>query len=207
MTRRHRGRPTDRSPEQTRAAILSAAQVAFGASGYQRTSMEEIGAAAGVDARAISYHFGSKRGLFEAATSDAVTRFGDQVVTDVFRHDDVKSRLLGYLEVYRALSEDDPAVVPFLGVVLVDSRAQQTAGLLDAAELIDAGEMLEALIGSLVDDAIAAGEVTEDVTREGAVQLIRSIGMGLSLVARERPELLGETIDTLELLIEGRLFR
>jgi AcrR family transcriptional regulator len=62
---RGRGRPPGRS--HTRADILSVARRRFLTDGYDRVSMRAIAQEAGVDVALISYHFGSKKGLFGAA--------------------------------------------------------------------------------------------------------------------------------------------
>ncbi|MFD7866795.1 TetR family transcriptional regulator [Streptomyces sp. NPDC059783] len=59
---RPRGRPPGRPP--TRAAIVSAARALFLERGYRATTVRAVAGAAGVDAALISYHFGSKKGLF-----------------------------------------------------------------------------------------------------------------------------------------------
>lgn len=50
----------------TRTDILTAARHLFGENGFTKTSMRSIAAEAGVDVALVSYHFGSKRGLFTA---------------------------------------------------------------------------------------------------------------------------------------------
>ncbi|MDT4913950.1 MAG: hypothetical protein QOC66_3078 [Pseudonocardiales bacterium] len=62
---RGRGRPTGRT--ETRSDILTVARRRFLADGYDRVTMRAVAAEAGVDAALISYHFGSKKGLFGAA--------------------------------------------------------------------------------------------------------------------------------------------
>jgi AcrR family transcriptional regulator len=62
---RGRGRPAGRT--ETRADILAVARRRFLADGYDHVTMRSVAAEAGVDAALISYHFGSKRGLFGAA--------------------------------------------------------------------------------------------------------------------------------------------
>lgn len=52
----------------TRGAILAAARGRFVAHGYDRTTLREVAADAGVDVALVSYFFGSKDGLFAAAT-------------------------------------------------------------------------------------------------------------------------------------------
>src|SRR3954447_6614951 len=62
---RGRGRPAGRT--ETRSEILGVARRRFLADGYARVTLRSVAAEAGVDAALISYHFGSKKGLFGAA--------------------------------------------------------------------------------------------------------------------------------------------
>ena len=54
-------------PSETRERILTTAREAFLTGGYQAVSLRTIAAAAEVDVALLSYHFGSKQGLFGAA--------------------------------------------------------------------------------------------------------------------------------------------
>jgi AcrR family transcriptional regulator len=54
-------------PSTTRDAILGAARERFSEQGYDRVRMRDVAAAAGVDVALVTYHFGSKDGLFLAA--------------------------------------------------------------------------------------------------------------------------------------------
>ncbi|MGN9778801.1 TetR family transcriptional regulator [Micromonospora sp. H33] len=62
MLNKTRGRP--RGNPDTRARIAAAARELFLEHGYKGTTVRAIAAAAGVDSALISYHFGSKQGLF-----------------------------------------------------------------------------------------------------------------------------------------------
>lgn len=62
---RARGRPAGQS--SARADILTVARRRFLAEGYDRVSLRSVAEEAGVDVALISYHFGSKKGLFGAA--------------------------------------------------------------------------------------------------------------------------------------------
>lgn len=57
-----RGRP--RGNPQTKTLIAEAARELFLRHGYRGTTVRAVAAAAGVDSALISYHFGSKKGLF-----------------------------------------------------------------------------------------------------------------------------------------------
>src|SRR5438552_3568890 len=63
--KRGRGRPPGRT--ETRAEILAIARSRFLLDGYERVTLRSVAEEAGVDVALISYHFGSKKGLFGAA--------------------------------------------------------------------------------------------------------------------------------------------
>src|SRR3954464_7510524 len=54
-------------PSTTRDAVLAAARERFAEQGYERARMRDVAADAGVDVALVTYHFGSKEGLFAAA--------------------------------------------------------------------------------------------------------------------------------------------
>jgi AcrR family transcriptional regulator len=62
---KNRGRPRGNPP--TRARIAEVARNLFLERGYQGTTLRAVAAAADVDSALISYHFGSKQGLFGEA--------------------------------------------------------------------------------------------------------------------------------------------
>lgn len=55
-----------RDPERSREAILQAAEQLFAQKGYESTSLQEIGALAGVSRGTPGYFFGSKEQLYQA---------------------------------------------------------------------------------------------------------------------------------------------
>lgn len=60
-----------RDPDRTRDAILDAAETLFAERGYDATSLQAIGRAAGVSRGTPGYFFGSKDGLYEAVLTRA----------------------------------------------------------------------------------------------------------------------------------------
>ncbi len=63
-----------RSADQTREAVLAAAEELFARKGYEVASLQEIGDAAGVSRGLPSYFFGSKERLHEAVVARVVAR-------------------------------------------------------------------------------------------------------------------------------------
>jgi AcrR family transcriptional regulator len=56
----------ERNPARTRAAILDAAEKLFARKGFEATSLNEVGTAAGVSRGTPGYFFGSKADLYQA---------------------------------------------------------------------------------------------------------------------------------------------
>src|ERR1700748_1568232 len=61
------GQRGTRAPEESKAPILDAGQIAFGTIGYARSGVREIAEAAGVAPSLVMHYFGSKEALFEQA--------------------------------------------------------------------------------------------------------------------------------------------
>jgi TetR/AcrR family transcriptional regulator, regulator of cefoperazone and chloramphenicol sensitivity len=57
--------------EATRARILVVAGELFAATGYAETTSKAIAASAGADQASINYHFGSRKGLYQAVLAEA----------------------------------------------------------------------------------------------------------------------------------------
>ncbi|HEX8008971.1 MAG TPA: TetR family transcriptional regulator [Trebonia sp.] len=72
MLNKSRGRPKGNPP--TRERIVEAARELFLRQGFRRTTVRAVAACAGVDSALISYHFGSKQGLFAEAMRVACSR-------------------------------------------------------------------------------------------------------------------------------------
>jgi TetR/AcrR family transcriptional regulator len=75
-------RPTSRRRTLAPGArrIESAARRLFAARGFAGTSMADIAAAAGVSKATVFHHYRTKRGLYEALVSEAVTGFREQLI-------------------------------------------------------------------------------------------------------------------------------
>ncbi|WP_439491275.1 TetR/AcrR family transcriptional regulator [Blastomonas fulva] len=70
------GRPRD-DARQGRKALETSAMLRFARQGYEATPLREIAADAGVDVALVSYHFGSKLGLWKAIVASAASDLHD----------------------------------------------------------------------------------------------------------------------------------
>jgi AcrR family transcriptional regulator len=74
-------------PNTTRDAVLAAARERFAQHGYDRVRMRDVAADAGVDVALVTYHFGSKDGLFAAALEMPTPMAA--LMADVLEHGEV----------------------------------------------------------------------------------------------------------------------
>jgi AcrR family transcriptional regulator len=69
----------ERNPIRTRAAILDAAEKLFAAKGFDATSLNQVGTAAGVSRGTPGYFFGSKADLYQAVLDRSFTEVREAV--------------------------------------------------------------------------------------------------------------------------------
>jgi AcrR family transcriptional regulator len=86
--------PPRRDAAETRRRLLYAGRRRFALHGYERTTLRQIAADAGVNLALIKRYFGSKEGLFEAALAAAPEQLAelDDIVADQARLAEVLSR-------------------------------------------------------------------------------------------------------------------
>ncbi|RVW01007.1 TetR/AcrR family transcriptional regulator [Rhodococcus spongiicola] len=108
-----------RNAAGTRADILRAARVRFGADGYERTTLRAVAADVGVDAALVIRYFGSKQDLF-AAAADFRVELPDLSDTDP---EDVAEALLPK---FFAVWEDETTFVALLRAAMTSPTAAET---------------------------------------------------------------------------------
>lgn len=86
----------------TRTALLDAARAAFGRAGFDGASVRTITGEAGTNLGAITYHFGSKRGLYEAVLEEGLRPLSDRVRATAASDGRAIERIVRVVEAYFA---------------------------------------------------------------------------------------------------------
>ena len=102
-------------PSTTRDAILAAARERFSEQGYDRVRMRDVAADAGVDVALVTYHFGSKDGLFEAALE--MPRPMAALMADVLEHGEIDDFAERFLRRVLEVWDDERTGGPLVGLV------------------------------------------------------------------------------------------
>lgn len=129
-----------RDPERTRQAILDAANEEFATYGFDGARVVRIAAAAGVNHQLITYHFGGKKGLYDALSERWLTKgtnmiSGAEPLAEIVReyvrwpHKDKVAtiRTLVRAEIDGKPPPSDERAARFLGIV-EESRKKQARG-------------------------------------------------------------------------------
>jgi AcrR family transcriptional regulator len=107
------GAGTDAGAE-TRDALLRAARHAFSRSGFDGSSVRTITAEAGVNLGAITYHFGSKRDLYEAVLEAELRPLARRVGVAAGSEGSALDRMVGIVEAYFAHLAEHPELPKLL---------------------------------------------------------------------------------------------
>lgn len=156
----------ERSATRTRAAILDAAERLFAERGFDATSLNEVGAAAGVSRGTPGYFFGSKADLYRAVLDRAFGEVREAVRAGRARalasSQSPETILAGAVADYFDFLAARPNFVR-----LIEREALSGAGQLEGAGHLSAGQ--EALA------AISAELGLDDAESDDAAQLLLSI--------------------------------
>ncbi|HZM31184.1 MAG TPA: helix-turn-helix domain-containing protein [Acidimicrobiales bacterium] len=199
---RRRGRPPARRREETYDRILRAARVCFSRGGFANTSMTDIATAADVTARALYHYVDSKPELFAAAAERAYERFMLALDAQVFVYDDALSRLHGYVDMYRTLYKEDPSLVAFVSLAVLEASRTPGLRITVPAGVLTSGGAHEAIVA----DAVEAGQLGPGIDAAGAKALLDVFGSGLTLMAHpDRDAEYLAMLDAFEHMLDGPL--
>ncbi len=152
----------------TKAALLEAGAALFAESGFDGVPTAAVAARAGVNKALISYHFGGKRGLYQAILAAGFAEMAERLKAVEARNEDAREALRELLGAFAAVRERrpdfpilfvrevlsrgiDPGVLPHLAEILGVTRRIAERGMRKGVfRRVDPAAMHLALVGSLV---------------------------------------------------------
>ena len=102
--------PTAEHGAATRAALIEAARDIFSRNGFDGASVRRITSAADVNLGAVTYHFGSKRGLYEATLEEGLRPLLQRVRVAAEQPGSALDRMIAVVEAYFAHLADHGAL-------------------------------------------------------------------------------------------------
>lgn len=131
-----------RDPERTREAILAAAEDSFARLGFEGTSLQQIGEAAGVARSTPAYFFGSKAALYDAVLVRVIARAQETMAR-------------AYAEGDEAPSVED-AVESYVGAAIDFLARDRNFVRLIQREALGEGSRVSQFFGRIVEEGIVA---------------------------------------------------
>jgi TetR/AcrR family transcriptional regulator len=131
-----------RDPERTREAILAAAEDLFARRGFEGTSLQQIGEAAGVARSTPAYFFGSKAALYDAVLIRVIARAQETMAR-------------AYAEGDEAPSVED-AVESYVGAAIDFLAHDRNFVRLIQREALGEGSRVSQFFGRIVEEGIVA---------------------------------------------------
>jgi TetR/AcrR family transcriptional regulator len=131
-----------RDPERTREAILAAAEDSFARRGFERTSLQQIGQAAGVARSTPAYFFGSKAALYDAVLARVIARAKETMARAYAKGDEAPS------------VED--AVESYVGAAIEFLSQDRNFVRLIQREALGEGSRVSQFFGRIVEEGIVA---------------------------------------------------
>jgi AcrR family transcriptional regulator len=202
--RKGAGRPPGAVSEETRARIIDAGCKCFSASGYSRTSNEDIARLVGLTTGALYHYFGSKAELFAA-----VHRHVHSILVGVYRRafeeeTTCLAQLSAGLEGALAVTKEQPAMAHFAAVASLEIERHPE---LDKLLRVDTEEM-RSFYRRVFIKAQQRGEIASDIDIEAVLNLVQSSLLGLVQLRSQvrRPEQYEAAIRAFERLLQGTLF-
>lgn len=108
------GRPTARSEDDVRAALLSAGQKLFLKHGFERVTARQIAAAAGTTPAMIHYYFENKLGLFRAMLERAIEPFRALLGTALMPDTERQVDLTALINKHMRTAAENPWIATFI---------------------------------------------------------------------------------------------
>ena len=127
-----------RDPEATRAAILDAAEEAFLAEGFDKTSTAAIARRAGVTKSLIHHHFGSKDGLWDEVKVRRFSRYAEQQMALLEQQEPSAELLRESMKMYFRFLRANPQLVRLMAWMFLEQDEDEECADLDR-ELTRAG--------------------------------------------------------------------
>jgi AcrR family transcriptional regulator len=187
--------PRRRNATATRAAILTAARLAFARAGYEGAGVREIASGAGVTAMLVNRYFGSKEQLFAEAVAETMA------TPTVLTQKILRSPTPGADIAAALVNVTTAGATPLEGfLIMLHSASSQRAAEISREQIEDHHQKV---MTAALDGDLAPQRAALVLALIAGFQVMRQM-IGLSALAEAEPETLVKILGPLfQQLIEG----
>jgi len=164
-------------PTATRAAILDAAERLFGERGFQKTTLEDVAAAAQVSRPLVYRYFGDKRALFELVVDRVLRQWNEVLVTAAGRATPGTAHTLRL--VLRTCLDFARGRTVLRGLLVRDASLVRSAV---GAVLDEDKNLLVQLIERILAAGVERGDVRGDLAIDDMAHVVSEVFVSYSLL-------------------------
>lgn len=175
--------PDALGPEETRRAILRAAETEFGARGYRSTTIDRIARTAGVSRALVYRYYGDKTQLYREVVATVLREWNDELVAVATDPEPTWAETLGRVVQTCVVWAAERDVL--WGVLVRDADLTQRL----AGRTMEEGRaLLPALIASLLAQGVELGVVRRDLAIDDMAFVIAEVTIAGSFRAMSSTE-------------------
>ena len=172
--------PTRRTQEERKAEserkIIRAAIPIFAQQGYLRTTLSQVGEAAGYTGGLVSHRFGSKAGLLQAVIRNIGYRFMQDQIGDSLNTNSAQEALTNYIDIYMSEVTLREGTLRALYVIMGEALGGAEDIQADVAEF---NKNVRVRVAEIISRGIRQGEFRKDVNPAAAAVLIMGMLRGV----------------------------
>lgn len=191
-----RGRPPGTDSAETRRRIIDAARQEFSQRGYAAASITSIATLAELAPSAIYHYFGGKTDLYEAVFSATADVIWGRLLEDLDDTSTFIEAIDRLLNASMRFTETDNQYNDFLAMIPTEARLHPEFAHL----LTTRSKYQDEAFGTIADLGILSGDIS-GISRELAIEMIRSAIMGSFFERHFRPELTAVNVEATRRLL------
>jgi AcrR family transcriptional regulator len=173
-TGRGRGRPIGADSAETRARILHAAREVINERGYEAANFQTIASRAGLSRPTMHYYFHTRLEIYDCLVAETYSIVAG-CIARAKREDTLLNQLSAFVTAAYRSGLADGSMIRFTVTARPESR--RCASLRE-----NPGPVVDAVRGfyaSIVDDAIARGEIPADTDASAVVSMVLAMFLGM----------------------------
>jgi AcrR family transcriptional regulator len=175
---RGRGRPVGADSAETRARILRAAREVITERGYEAANFQVIASRAGLSRPTMHYYFHTREDIHECLVAEAYSIVAD-CIAQAKREDTLLRQLSTFVTATHGSGFADRSMLQFVITARLEfHRNPSLRG--SPAPVVSA---IQEFYGSMVEDAIARGEIPSDTDPAAVVSMLLAMFLGMGFYA------------------------
>jgi AcrR family transcriptional regulator len=175
---RGRGRPIGSDSAETRAGILRAAREVINDRGYEAASFQAIAERAGLSRPTMHYYFHTREEIYDSLVQEASSIVAD-CINEARRADTLLGQLTGFVTTASRLGFAERSMMRFIIVARLEYHRRPILRNGDGPVV----SAMEAFYTSMIQDAIARGELPADADSAAIASMLVAMFLGIGFYA------------------------